>query len=296
VKTETENMGGIQKQKGNSMRNKPIKHATIKHATILALAGLCGVLFLQTSSRADSVLPGYDLFTTDPSTSFDGLNWAGVPLGTYNFGGSIGAQWVGATDTIMQRLGTWNSTTPGSPVSLQMDALQLVSTTPMFGPGVYGYITLDPAHPSGGTLTINSDGTYSSSITVNFDVHEGSLTGTIYPPLQDTSLTLTGQGNWQHDPTPNALTIPGVNYLLNGTPPTYLDGTTADDLWPYLVVNGVAVYDPIMESEGSITDESHLFHSTVPETGQTIFLMLVPMALYGVSQLRGRLVRGGKAD
>ena len=209
-------------QKCNSMCNKPIKHATI-----LALAGLCGVLFLQTSSRADLVLPGYDLFTTVPTgTLFDGFNWAGVPLGTYNFGGSIGLQYVGATDTIMQRLGSSGN---GQQVSLQLDALQLVSTTPIFGPGVYGYITLDPSYTSGGFVTeippegvtINNDGTFTTSFDVYYDLHIGSLGGPI-----DTSgeLDMTASGNWTQDLPLNALLIPGVNYLLDGT-------DTANDGW-----------------------------------------------------------------
>jgi hypothetical protein len=262
------------------MRNKPIKHATI-----LALAGLCGVVFLQTSSRADTVLPGYDLFTTDPSTSFDGLNWAGVPLSTpsggpntYNFGGSIGVQYVGLTDTIMQRLGTWNSTTPGNPpISLQMDALQFASTTPMFGPGVYGYITLDPGYTSGGTVTINSDGTYSTSFNVYFDIHEGSLTGPMYGTVQD--LALTGSGAWQHPPTPGGptITISGVNYWLDGT-------DTSEDFWPD--INGAG--GPFTESASAFS-ESHVFSTSdpIPEPSGLALLGLGMLCL-AIKTRRGR--------
>jgi hypothetical protein len=206
-----------QKQKGNSMRNKPIQHATI-----LALAGLCGVLFLQTSSRADVVDPGFDLFTF-PDTSFDGVVWAGVPLGTYNFGGSIGVQNVGNTDTIVRRLGTSGT---GQTVPLQVDALQLVSATPSFG-GQYGFITLDPNDTSGGTITCftatpGTGGTYSAQLHVYYDLHIGSLAGPVYTSGE---VTEKGSGDWQHNPPPGSLLIPGVNDELNGT-------DTSADFWP----------------------------------------------------------------
>jgi hypothetical protein len=201
------------------MRNKPVKHATM-----LALAGLCGVLFVQTSSRADLVLPGYDLFTTVSNNTWVILGpnqyyFGGVPLGTYNFGGSNGVQNVGNTDTIMQRIGSSGN---GQTIPLQLDALQLVSTTPMFGPGVYGYITLDPNYTSGGTITISNDFTFQTSFDVYYDLHIGSLDGTIYTSGEATDMTETG--TWQHDPPPGALLIQGVNYLLNGV-------NTSNDFW-----------------------------------------------------------------
>ncbi len=195
------------------MHNKPIKHARI-----LALASLC-LLFFQTSSKAQPVSLGWDLLTTDPATLIDGFNWAGVPLGTYNFGGSIGVQNVGQTDTIMQRLGTSGN---GQTIPLQVNAMTLVSTTPIDLNGDLGYLTLDPNYTSDGTITINSDGTFSSTLDVYFDIHFGSLDG----PL-DTSgemMDITDSGNWMPDAPSDALLIPGVNCLLNGT-------DTSDDLW-----------------------------------------------------------------
>ena len=265
-----------------------MKNKSIRHVMVLAAASLLTGLCLPTSSRADDVLPGWDLFTTDPATSFDGLNWVGVPLSTptggpdtFDFtqssGGSIGILNVGSTDTIMQRLGPWNSTTPGNPpISLQMDALQFVSTTPMFGPGVYGYITLDPGYTSGGTVTINSDGTYSTSFNVYFDIHEGSLTGPMYSTVQD--LALTGSGDWQHDWPPGALTIPRVNYLLNGT-------DTNEDFWP---VTAGGQDGPFTESASSFS-ESHVFYDTypVPEPSGLALLSLGVLCL-AIKTRRGR--------
>ncbi len=191
----------------------------IKHSGILALASLCLLVF-QTPGKAQPVLPGWDLFTTDPATSIDGFNWVGVPLGTYNFGGSIGVQNVGLTDTIMQRLGASGN---GQTVNLQMNAMTLVSTTPIDPEGDLGYLTLDPNYTSGGTITINSDGTFSSTLDVYFDIYFGSLDG----PL-DTSgemMDITDSGNWTPDAPSDALLIPGVNYYLDGT-------DTSSDFWP----------------------------------------------------------------
>jgi hypothetical protein len=65
-----------------------------------------------------NVCAGFDLFRTDPAgtvfqTSPTGpqISFAGVPLGTFNFGGTIGTQSTGLTDTIVQRLA--NVTTAG---------------------------------------------------------------------------------------------------------------------------------------------------------------------------------------
>ena len=139
-------------------------------------------------------------------------------MGTYNFGGSIGVQNVGSTDTIIQRLGTSGN---GQTVGLQVNALTLVSTTPIDLNGDLGYLTLDPNYTSGGTITINNDFTFSDVFEVYYDIHLGSLSGPI-----DTSgqLDMTTSGNWTQDPPLNALLIPGVNYLLNGT-------DTANDGW-----------------------------------------------------------------
>lgn len=197
------------------MRNQPIQHATI-----LALAGLCGVLFLQTSIRADVVDPGFNLLTTDPTTSIGGVNWAGDPLGMYNFGGSNGVLNVGLTDTIVQREGTSGD---GQMVPAQINAMQLESTTASFG-GQYGFFTLDPNYTSGGTMTINADGTYTTEFSIYYDIHIGSLSG---PITGNGELTdMAGSGTWSHTASPSQLTIPGVNYDLNDI------DTSSNFVWP----------------------------------------------------------------
>ncbi len=90
------------------------------------------------------------------------------------------------------------------------------------------YITLDPITPSTGTLNINfnttdTGGTFTSALDVVFDIHAGSLTGTV---VGTDSLTLSsGSEPWQRPPTPGAIVIDGVNHNLDGT-------DINSDFWP----------------------------------------------------------------
>ncbi len=199
--------------------------------------------FVALGGSTSIVAAGYDLFQTQPGTEFLGAPLEGVPLGTYNFGGTIGVQNVGDTDTIIQRLNS--ATDPSAPlalggtaanVSLQMDALDLVTAAPTTfngsAPlGIY-YITLDPNAASLGTMVItflpgDAGGTFSSTLDVNFDIHAGSLTGTV---VGMQSLTLSSTDTpWVHTPPPpGAVVINGVNNMLDGS-------DTNQDFWPGLV-------------------------------------------------------------
>jgi hypothetical protein len=177
------------------------------------------------SARAAMVSAGWDLFQTAPGTTFTGVPFQGVPLGTFNFGGAIGVKNVGNADTIIQRVSAVSS--PTGTTGLVMDALQLESSVPAnLGAGVgFYFITLQSARggpTSTGTMTINfSPNTFSSSLDVFYDVRFGSLSGPIVFS-NDSVLTTTGD-TWQHPPT--GLQIDGVNHNLNGT-----DNTT--DFWP----------------------------------------------------------------
>ena len=69
-----------------------------KCAMLLVLAVLFATLCFPGASGADLVLPGYDLLETSPGTTFGGVAFHGVPLGTFDFGGTIGVKNVGNTD------------------------------------------------------------------------------------------------------------------------------------------------------------------------------------------------------
>jgi hypothetical protein len=134
---------------------------------------------------------------------FDGVPWQGVPLGTYDFGGSIGVQNVGNTDTIIQRSGTVNA--PGGTMALDVVALQVQTVNQVSlggGPVGYYYATLDTSVPNqnSGQLTIDSfptagsPGTFNDYFTVYFDIRYGSLTG---PIVAEQNLVLDASGDWQ---------------------------------------------------------------------------------------------------
>jgi hypothetical protein len=245
-----------------------MKNKSIRHVMALAAAGLLTGLCLPSSSRAHTNDPGYDLFSTVAGgTVFNGMNFHGVPLDTYNFGGSIGLQNVGATDTIVQRLQT---VTPTGSTSLQMDALQLESVAPMFGPSTYGFITLDGT-PSTGTLNINNNGTFTSTLNVYFDVCVGSLTG---PVAETGEVTLSAAGDWSHNAPPESLLIPGVNYDLNGV-------DASADFWPSGAGGPSTPFSETGPFDGFT--ETHEVGDTVPDAASTLALLLMPLGLLALA-------------
>jgi hypothetical protein len=203
-------------------------HRSVKITGSL-LAGLC-ILPLASHAAPIAVDPGYDLFTTQPgSTTFLGQSFGGVPLGTFDFGGSIGVKNTGTADTIVQRLGTASVAGFGqtaAPIALQIDALQLESTAPFDpdgpGPAPFAnyFVTLQSAR--GGqastgqmSITFNSTagGTFVSDIHVFFDIREGSLTGPIVmSQMLDLAATTS---DWTHAAPLGATIINGVDHFLN---------------------------------------------------------------------------------
>jgi PEP-CTERM motif len=191
----------------------------------LGLIVAVSMLARPAESRAQVVDPGYDLFqTTGGSASGDPTNplssLIGVPLGTYDFGGSIGVQNTGLTDTIIQRLDTVSS--PAGTTGLVVDALQLQSTV---NPSVY--VTLDPTQASTGSMVITftspTSGTFDSTLNVFYDVRFGSVAGPIVAQGEETFAATAVA--WDRTPPTGAVAIAGANYLLNGV-------DTSADFWP----------------------------------------------------------------
>jgi PEP-CTERM motif len=187
--------------------------------------------------KADfDVAPGFDLFQTTAPTNFPGLGpLQGVPLGTHDFGGAIGVQNTGDTDTIIQRLSNAAGAGPGATANsgLLMAALQLETTSPVNfgGGGVDNYfVTLQSVRggpQSTGAIAITwngaTDGTFTSSIDVFFDVRKGSLNG---PVFFSSDVVITSDATaWSNLAPPGALTIAGVNLNLNGS-------DNNRDFWP----------------------------------------------------------------
>jgi hypothetical protein len=270
------------------MRNKPIKH-------FATLALLLAALAYPTTTRADlTVHSGWDLLWTQPGTQFLGDSYVGVPLGNYNFGGAIGLQYVGYTDTIVHRL--VNATVPGpvppsqsTTISIQMDALQLASAVPIsFGGGPLGtyYITLQSARggpASLGSMTISFDsqvgepfttphGTFDSSWDIFFDVRYAALNGPIVYSA-DMALGSTGT-EWVHYPPNSALLIDDVNFQLKE------DNTIYQDFWPLGIIG-----EDCPQGAGT-----HYVIATIPEPTSSS-LAVLGIGLLSLIQYRRSLVR-----
>jgi len=210
---------------------------------------LAGILCSTTVHASPTVAPGWDLFQTQPGTMIAGVSFEGVPLGNFDFGGTIGVKSVGGTDTIVQRLAA--ATVPGpvppsataAPIPIQLDAIQLESTSQVnmgFGLGYY-FVTLHNSSPlTGGppdtgtmSITFNRDpssplnaspvGSFSSNLTFSYDLRLGCLTCAV---VQTTPVTLSSSGTpWGNFPPAGAIQISGVNTLLNGV-------DRSQDFWP----------------------------------------------------------------
>jgi hypothetical protein len=208
---------------------------------------VCFAAFLTGAPRTHAILAGveagWDLFQTTTGSNFLGIPLEGVPLGNFDFGGTIGSQPVGPTDTIVQRMAPASpSMLPGAApnIPIELVALQLRSTAPVTVIGSitlpmadFMYITLQSDRPGGGTpsqgqmgITFSgagNGGTFDSFFDVFYDLRVGSLTG---PIIYSDHLTLTGDDNaWNRQAPPGAIVINGVNNNLNGF-------NNSGDFWP----------------------------------------------------------------
>lgn len=243
------------------------------------------VLFCPSQSLASlTVHSGWDLLVTLPSTQFQGQNYAGVPYSTFNFGGTIGTQNVGITDTIMYRTQNATVSSVGDTITvpIQLVGLQLRSENPFLPGDQYAYITLQTGISSTGSLSItfgpegDPHGTFTSSFDVFFDVHYGSLDGPIIQSgdkVLSTSITTPPQELfWAHDPSSKVGVplIAGVDYLLDGT-------DTLEDFWSINVdpISGQILPGIIIHDDGQGT----IHAVTNPEPATICLLALGGLAL-----------------
>jgi len=268
-------------------------------ATVLGIGLVC-TLLPGTSRASITINPGWDLLETlaGGATTFLGQNFQGVPLSSYNFGGSIGMKSVGTTDTIVQRLAS-ASVPIGPPVTvpIEMLALQLMSVNPFDPDGPGGaplatyFVTLQsqrslseggPGTMTLGTIDISNTGeaathgTFDSFFDVFFDLRAGALNG---PIVNSSNLGLNSSGNgWGHNAPSGALEIEDVNYLLNGF-------NTDNDFWPLSAI-----------SESHPSGAMHTVQSAIPvpfgfSPGAGL---LICSGLFGLTQLRRKLALGAR--
>jgi PEP-CTERM motif len=192
---------------------------------IARVAAVSAMLTVGVANAGPVVNTGFELYETLSGTTFGGVAFQGVPIGTFNFGGTIGVKAVGGTDTIVQRL----APATGAAIPTRLLDLQLMSTAPTnFGLGVgFYFMTLQSARggpDSTGAMTIgfgpeappgSPHGTFDSFFDVFFDIRLGSLSGPI--ALSDTLRGTSAGVPWNHFPPIGALEIAGVNESLNGT-------------------------------------------------------------------------------
>jgi hypothetical protein len=168
---------------------------------------------------AITINPNYDLVVTRtaylPMGSLGLQAFEGVPLNTFDFGGTLGVQNVGLTDTIIHRNsgGTLNASGDSFTTSIDVVAVCLRSVNQLdLGAGSnYYYATLD-AGTNGGTMEINGDGTWSNDFTITVGLHRGSKSG---PKDLVVPKHFLGRGLWDRVPGPF---YPGVSIAVTYDP------------------------------------------------------------------------------
>jgi hypothetical protein len=215
-------------------------HSTKQIASVCLLGAL---MACPSICRAGDVIhSGWDLFPT-VYARFQGVEFQGVPLGTYTFGpngGYPGGTYaVGNADTIIYRSSNITNLHSGPvPFTAELVAMQLRSVNQVdFGAGLgYYYITLQsdrggPVSSSTGLMDFDN-GMFTDQLTDYVDVRFGALTGPIV--LTAVCALINDGATW----TPTQLyqpAIPGVNYELAGP------GITSMDFW----VPGVTHWDGV---------------------------------------------------
>jgi len=222
----------------------------------LVLAFLVGVITLGLQARPASggivVDPGYDLlYTISADFNFRGagglhvVEFVGEPILDFDFGPSsgnflpqtspntnpnvpLGLQYVGRTDTIIQRrdgvslpvhdpaLHPLFAQTP-----IEMVALSLRSKNQLDWRFVGGvneeFIKTVNVVDNGSFMNIFNDFTFNSFLDISFQL-EGLTSGAKTPSIR--KIFIADPGTWSHTPSsvnPAPVLISGVNYFLNGT-------------------------------------------------------------------------------
>ena len=187
-----------------------------------------GFVILETANvqaNPITINPGYDEMKTQtayfvppsvpPSPPNPPIPFTSNPLTTFNFGGSIGSQYVGDTDTIIQR--TDASFTLANNGDHHVSAITVAAISLKTLDGSL-FATLNLNNASTGTIDIertsDTGGIWTNDFTVHIDIFAAS-TGTVV--YTDIVKHFTGYGTWATTPGPyNSETIiAGVNQNNN---------------------------------------------------------------------------------
>jgi hypothetical protein len=197
-------------------------------ATTTVVAALC--ILVSGAGHASTIVgAGYDLFATVPPAPFDFatvpnpqiVDFEGLPIGCFDFG--AGCEFVGGTDTIVERLTLADLGSGSDTIDIELVALSLVSIDPVdlgFGAGFEDlFVTLNTSSPSiQSTMTIfdagegSPHGTFDSELNFSFDVtgSVGGFYGTVEQVFNSFGTT------WGHEHAAGAMLIDGVNHNLDG--------------------------------------------------------------------------------
>ena len=228
------------------MRTMIVRRATL----IVAITSITMLLINSGHLSATDVLQGFTTITALPGTQIDidgggsipPIDMGGLPLGSFDFGGSIGVQATGDADTILQRT---NDAIGGGTqaVAVEFTALQLVSVNPIDLSLVgssgtdFLFVHLDPVLTSNGTITVDLDNlTFDGNLSVTIELRD-SLDNVLQDAILDT-MTWTG-APWSSTPAPLDLNIPGVQ---NGFFPGSGDEIRVDVPRVALFENGLVAF------------------------------------------------------
>lgn len=178
------------------------------------------VLLLAGSLLASAQSAGYDLLQTSSGASIDlsSLNLGVVQLQGVPIQGA-----TGNTDTVMHR--TQDVPSGGGTVAVNVNALFMQSTSPVTfnGQSADVYVTInnsggqistsvlpqpDSLAASTGSVTVRTDGTFDSNITVNADVI-----------FVKAGTSVTNSGNWLGHQAASPISLTSTNSSWSSTPP-----------------------------------------------------------------------------
>ncbi|HET9283531.1 MAG TPA: hypothetical protein VFR24_16365 [Candidatus Angelobacter sp.] len=250
------------------MQQFPEHNYTKSMLPLLAVMALLVVCFVPASAQISA---GYDLFQTGSGASVDlsSIGLGNVPLQSFPIQSSLGN-----TDTIMHRTQNIPATGGSSQVVVTALFMKSVNSVTYNGQSVDVYITLNnsagaiptstlpqpDATSSSGSVTVRSDNTFDSSITVNADVI-----------LVKAGTSVTNSANYVGHQGAPSVTLASTNSTWSATPPSgYPSSSTfpsGGGFYPKPVHNGP---HPVVPSSCNTTLNSPLINPGTASTNPTV--------------------------